>query len=209
MMPFSRGEGPFGLIVVPSRELAKQTVDIIKEISRYLDEWGHPYPQLNVCLCMGGVPASEMMQSLDRGLHIVVATPGRLMDSLAKQRFNLLSCKYLCLDEADRMVDMGFEEDVRTILSYFQAQRQTILFSATMPRKIQGFAKDALIKPITVNVGRAGAANKNITQHVVYGREDLKVRQCLLCLEQTPPPVLIFAEKQTAADDVYEYWMGF
>lgn len=205
MMPFQRNEGPFGLIVVPSRELAKQTYDVIKEVIRVLDEAGPPFPNLNVVLCMGGVPATEMLQALQRGVHFVVATPGRLMDSLNKKRFNLLSCRYLCLDEADRMVDMGFEEDVRTILSYFKAQRQTILFSATMPRKIQEFAKKSLYNPICVNVGRAGAANLCIEQHVIYAREDMKIRQILACLEQTKPPVLIFTQQQASADDVYEY----
>ena len=75
------------------------------------------------------------------------------------------------MDEADRMVDMGFEEDVRTIYSYFKAQRQTLLFSATMPKKIQNFARSALVKPITVNVGRAGAASMNVTQEVEYVKQ--------------------------------------
>lgn len=86
----------------------------------------------------------------------MVATPGRLMDMLDKKLVSLDVCRYLCLDEADRMVDMGFEEDVRTIFSFFRGQRQTLLFSATMPKKIQNFARSALVKPITINVGRAG-----------------------------------------------------
>lgn len=75
------------------------------------------------------------------------------------------------MDEADRMIDMGFEEDVRTIYSYFKAQRQTLLFSATMPKKIQNFARSALVKPVTVNVGRAGAASMNVTQEVEYVKQ--------------------------------------
>ena len=70
------------------------------------------------------------------------------------------------MDEADRMIDMGFEEDVRTIFSYFSGQRQTLLFSATMPKKIQNFARSALVQPVLVNVGRAGAASMNIIQEV-------------------------------------------
>jgi len=82
-----------------------------------------------------------------RGVHIVVATPGRLMDLLDKKIMNLEVCRYLTLDEADRMIDLGFEEDIRTIFSYFKCQRQTLLFSATMPKKIQNFARSALVKP--------------------------------------------------------------
>lgn len=99
-----------------------------------------------------------------RGVHIMVATPGRLMDMLDKKIVCLDVCRYLCMDEADRMIDMGFEEDVRTIFSYFKSQRQTLLFSATMPKKIQNFARSALVKPITINVGRAGAASLNVIQ---------------------------------------------
>lgn len=95
-------------------------------------------------------------ENLSSGVHIIVATPGRLMDMLDKKLVFLDVCRFLCLDEADRMIDLGFEEDVRNIISHFKAQRQTLLFSATMPKKIQNFAKSALVKPITINVGRAG-----------------------------------------------------
>lgn len=144
------------------------------------------------------------------GVHMMVATPGRLMDLLQKKMVSLDICRYLALDEADRMIDMGFEGDIRTIFSYFkvpncawlgpschlyqlwrslrscaahslsqppqfphafnpsppllQGQRQTLLFSATMPKKIQNFAKSALVKPVTINVGRAGAASLDVIQ---------------------------------------------
>jgi ATP-dependent RNA helicase DDX41 len=86
------------------------------------------------------------------GLHCVVATPGRLLDNLQKKRFGLDSCKYLCLDEADRLIDLGFEEDIRAVFDFFRSQRQTVLFSATMPKKIQEFALSALVQPVVVNV---------------------------------------------------------
>ena len=105
------------------------------------------------------------MEGIRQGVHVVVATPGRLKDLLSKKRLNLDICKYLCLDEADRMVDAsGFEEDVREILSYFKSQRQTLMFSATMPVKVKAFAESALVDPVTVNVGRAGAANLAVIQ---------------------------------------------
>lgn len=139
------------------------------------------------------------------GIHIVVATPGRLQDMLAKKKFNLDLCTYLCMDEADRMLDMGFEEEVRTILSYFKHQRQTILYSATMPKKIQDFARSALVQPVTVNVGRAGAANLDVIQEVEYVKQEAKIVYLLECLQKTPPPVLIFAENKNDVDDIQEY----
>lgn len=100
---------------------------------------------------------------------------------------------------------MGFEDDVREIFSYFKGQRQTLLFSATMPKKIQNFARSALVQPVTVNVGRAGAASLNIIQEVEYVRTEEKIMYLLECLQKTPPPVLIFAEKKKDVDDIHEY----
>lgn len=134
-MPFVRNEGPYGLIICPSRELAKQTYEIIQYYCRLLLQGG--MPEIRSCLAIGGVPVTEAMETIKKGVHIMVATPGRLMDMLDKKMVTLSVCRYLCMDEADRMIDMGFEEDVRTIFSFFKGQRQTLLFSATMPKKIQ------------------------------------------------------------------------
>ncbi|GLV35872.1 abstrakt [Carabus blaptoides fortunei] len=135
----------------------------------------------------------------------MVATPDRLMDMLDKKMVRLDVCRYLCMDEAGRMIDMGFEEDVRTIFSFFKGQRQTLLFSATMPKKIQNFARSALVKPVTINVGRAGAASMNVVQEVEYVKQEAKIVYLLECLQKTPPPVLIFAEKKQDVDAIHEY----
>ena len=163
--PFIKGEGPYGLIICPSRELAKQTYDLCQFYCDYLQSKpDYKLPAIRCCLAIGGVPISQTSDSIYKGLHIMVATPGRLMDMLNKKMITLHVCRYLCMDEADRMIDMGFEEDIRTIFSYFHGQRQTLLFSATMPKKIQNFARSALVRPVTINVGRAGAASSNVTQ---------------------------------------------
>ena len=147
----------------------------------------------------------ESIDAIRRGVHIMVATPGRLMDMLNKKMVTLNVCRYLVLDEADRMIDMGFEEDVRKIFSYFQGQRQTLLFSATMPKKIQKFATSALVQAVTVNVGRAGSANQNVSQEVLYVKQESKILQLLPTLEKTAPPVLIFAQKKQDVDAIHEY----
>ncbi|CAI6369191.1 unnamed protein product [Macrosiphum euphorbiae] len=202
-LPFKPNEGPYGLIICPSRELAKQTFDIINHYMTFLERSN--YPRLRSCLAIGGIPVFESLDVIKRGVHIMVATPGRLMDMLDKKMINLEVCRYLCMDEADRMIDMGFEEDVRTIFSFFQGQRQTLLFSATMPKKIQNFARSALVKPITINVGRAGAASMNVIQEVEYVKQEAKVVYLLECLKKTTPPVLIFAEKKQDVDAIHEY----
>jgi ATP-dependent RNA helicase DDX41 len=202
-LAFVRNEGPYGLIVCPSRELAKQTHENIEYFAECLHRDGMPL--LRSCLAIGGVPASESLEVIKKGVHVVVATPGRLMDMLNKKMLSLDICRYLVLDEADRMIDMGFEEDVRTIFSYFKAQRQTLLFSATMPKKIQNFARSALVRPVTVNVGRAGAASMNIEQDIEFVKTEAKIVYILECLQKTPPPVLIFAERKADVDAIHEY----
>jgi ATP-dependent RNA helicase DDX41 len=120
-LPFIRGEGPVGVILCPSRELATQTYEnIIAWCDAIAREPGGRYPRLNTLLCIGGISMGEQGHVLSKGLHIVVATPGRLQDMLEKKRFTFNNCKYLCMDEADRMIDLGFEEDVRNIMSFFK-----------------------------------------------------------------------------------------
>eukprot|EP00039_Didymoeca_costata_P010653 m.144259 g.144259 ORF g.144259 m.144259 type:complete len:618 (-) comp14913_c0_seq2:1197-3050(-) len=199
---FQRGEGPYAVVMCPSRELARQTVEVVKGFTDALDHAGEV--RLCVALAMGGVDFNSYTRG-HSGVHIAIATPGRLMDLLKKGRLNLDVCRYFCLDEADRMIDLGFEDDVRTIFSYFKGQRQTILFSATMPTKIKAFAYSALVNPITVNVGRKGAANLDVIQEVEYVKQEAKVMYLLECLQKTPPPVIIFSERKGDVDDMYEY----
>ncbi|KAI9031771.1 P-loop containing nucleoside triphosphate hydrolase protein [Phycomyces nitens] len=202
-LPLIKGEGPIGMILCPSRELARQTHEGLCLMAETLAKGG--YPHLRSLLCIGGINMGEQSDVLNRGPHMVVATPGRLMDMLTKKKFNLDICKYLCMDEADRMIDMGFEDDVRNIMSYFKSQRQTLLFSATMPKKIQDFALSALVQPVVVNVGRAGAANLDVIQEVEYVKQEAKMVYLLECLQKTPPPVLVFAENKNDVDDIHEY----
>ncbi|WVR09449.1 hypothetical protein IAU60_006516 [Kwoniella sp. DSM 27419] len=203
-LPFVRGEGPVGLIICPSRELARQTYEGSLAMCNALKESGQ-YPEIRSLLCIGGINMADQGDVLNRGVHIVVATPGRLIDMLDKNKLNANNCKYLCMDEADRMIDMGFEEDVRSIMSHFKYQRQTLLFSATMPRKIQDFAQQSLINPILVNVGRAGAANMDVIQEVEYVKQEAKMVYLLECLQKTPPPVIIFSDNKNEVDDIQEY----
>ncbi|KAK7047802.1 DEAD-box ATP-dependent RNA helicase 35 [Paramarasmius palmivorus] len=203
-VPLVRGEGPVGVILCPSRELANQTYENVLTWTDALAQDGK-YPRLNTLLCMGGISMNDQSHTLSKGLHIVVATPGRLIDMLEKKRFTFNNCKYLCMDEADRMIDLGFEDDVRNIMSFFKRQRQTLLFSATMPRKIQDFAQQSLIRPVLVNVGRAGAANLDVLQVVEYVKQEAKMVYLLECLQKTPPPVIIFSENKNEVDDIQEY----
>ena len=203
-MPLVGGEGPNGLILCPSRELARQTHEVIEGFTTQLAKEG--MAEMRIMLCIGGVDSREQSDIVrDKGVHMVTATPGRLKDLLHRKRMTLDMCKYLCMDEADRMVDLGFEDDIRDIYSYFKSQRQTLLFSATMPEKIRKFAESALVNPIVVNVGRAGAANLDVIQEVEYVKQEAKIVYLLECLQKTAPPVLIFCENKADVDDIHEY----
>ncbi|KAK6010356.1 DEAD/DEAH box helicase, partial [Ostertagia ostertagi] len=171
MMPFERGEGPYALVIVPSRELARQIYDVIVDLFQAIERdsnmpkaesrtmhWRRSCPRASSGLQgvseHGFVSAGVYLPPFLRrnryfsGVHVCVATPGRLSDMLTKKIFNLEVCRYLVLDEADRMLDMGFEDELKSIFAFFKAQRQTLLFSATMPKKIQNFAKSALVRPV-------------------------------------------------------------
>ena len=157
-------------------------------------------------LLIGGEDKRVQMASHDeRGVHGIVATPGRLKDLLKQKRLNFEICKFICLDEADRMLDMGFDEEVGEIMNYFKHQRQTLLYSATFPKKFQDFAKATLVRPVVVNVGRAGAANLDVIQEVEYVKQEAKIVYLLECLQKTAPPVCIFCSRKSDVDDIHEY----
>ncbi|CAL1379412.1 unnamed protein product [Linum trigynum] len=205
MMPIGPGEGPLCLIVCPTRELARQTYDVVQQFLAPMSEAG--YPELRCLLIIGGIDNRLELASImrNKGVHIVVATPGRLKDMLAKKKMRLDICRYLTLDEADKLVDGDFEDVTRDVFDHLEGQRQTLLFSATMPTKVHNFARSALVKPVTVSVGRAGAANLDVLQEVEYVKQEAKMVYLLECLQKTPPPVLIFCENNAAVCKVHEY----
>merc|ERR1719412_2211012 len=142
----SKGDGPIVLILAPTRELACQ---IQEESNRF----GKSSKIKNTC-CYGGVPKAQQARDLQDGVEIVIATPGRLIDFLESNDTNLKRVTYLVLDEADRMLDMGFEPQVRKITSQVRPDRQTLMWSATWPREVQRLARDLCREdPVHVNVG--------------------------------------------------------
>jgi ATP-dependent RNA helicase DDX41 len=217
-LPLQGGDGPIGLVLCPSRELARQTHENLEHL---LEAFKQPipnengsnnssstvhYPEIRSTLIVGG--EDKIQQTLTArtlGVHCIVATPGRINDLLNKQQLYLDICKYLVLDEADRMLDMGFDEEVQLIINRFKRPRQTVLFSATMPQKFQDFAQKVLIKPLLINVGRAGAANLDVIQEVEYVKKEARVVYLLECLQKTAPPVVIFSDRKSEVDEIHEY----
>ncbi|XP_043280348.1 probable ATP-dependent RNA helicase DDX17 [Venturia canescens] len=153
----SRKDGPVALVLAPTRELAQQ-------IQQVADDFGHSSGIRNTCL-YGGAPKGAQARDLDGGVEIVIATPGRLLDFLESCRTNLKRCTYLVLDEADRMLDMGFEPQIRKIIEQIRPDRQTLMWSATWPKEVKNLAEDFLKDYTQINVGSLQlSANHNILQ---------------------------------------------
>ncbi|GBG30557.1 ATP-dependent RNA helicase abstrakt [Hondaea fermentalgiana] len=205
--PLVGSEGPFGIIMGPSRELQAQTFEVIQGFlaSMREDDPSSFFPSIRAILAIGGQDKREQLGDYrQRGAHIVVGTPGRIIDFLQRGQLNLDVCRYVCLDESDRMIS-EFDEELQTVLGFCKLQRQMLLFSATMPTRLVEFAQTSLVQPITVNASRAGAANLNVIQEIEFMRDEARIPHLLPTLQKTPPPVVIFTQNKKDVDDIYEY----
>ena len=155
----SRARMPRSLILEPTRELAAQVAENFEKYGKY--------HKLSMALLIGGVSMGDQLAALEKGVDVLIATPGRLMDLFGRGKIMLNGCSLLVIDEADRMLDMGFIPDIEEICTKLPAQRQTLLFSATMPPPIKKLADKFLDNPKTIEVARPATANVNIRQWVV------------------------------------------
>ncbi|ENN71022.1 hypothetical protein D910_06887 [Dendroctonus ponderosae] len=162
-----RGDGPVALVLAPTRELAQQ----IQQVANDFGKSSH----IRNCCVFGGAPKGPQARDLERGVEICIATPGRLIDFLERGTTNLERCTYLVLDEADRMLDMGFEPQIRKIISQIRPDRQTLMWSATWPKEVKKLAADFMNTYIQLNVGSLElSANHNILQIVDVCQEHEK-----------------------------------
>ncbi|EGC39333.1 hypothetical protein DICPUDRAFT_27074 [Dictyostelium purpureum] len=193
------GDGPIVLVLAPTRELALQ----IQEQAR---KFGGTSQISNVCVYGGASKHSQVMM-LKKGVEIVIATPGRLIDILTSGDTNLRRVTYLVLDEADRMLDMGFEPQIRKILSQIRPDRQTLMFSATWPKEVQSLANDFLSDHIQVHIGSSElTANHNVNQIVEVCSEYEKKERLFKFLEANvskDDKVIIFAETRKGVDELH------
>ncbi|KAI8993298.1 P-loop containing nucleoside triphosphate hydrolase protein [Pilobolus umbonatus] len=194
---------PEVLILAPTRELSSQIYEEAKKFS--YRAWVRP------CVVYGGADIGQQLRQIDRGCDLLVATPGRLVDLLERARVSLCKVRFLILDEADRMLDMGFEPQIRRIVEGEDMpgvmDRQTLMFSATFPRNIQMLARDFLKQYVFLSVGRVGATSENITQKIEYVEDEDK-RSVLLDILTSQPfegLTLIFVETKRMADALTDY----
>ncbi|KAL5084069.1 ATP-dependent RNA helicase dbp2, variant 2 [Trichoderma cf. simile WF8] len=196
------GDGPIVLILAPTRELA---VQIQQEISKF----GRSSRIRNTCV-YGGVPKGPQIRDLSRGVEVCIATPGRLIDMLEAGKTNLRRVTYLVLDEADRMLDMGFEPQIRKIIEQIRPDRQTLMWSATWPKEVRALASDFLQDFIQVNIGSMElAANHRITQIVEVVTEmekrDKMIKHLEKVMENKENKILIFVGTKRIADDITRF----
>ncbi|KAK8381090.1 hypothetical protein O3P69_008172 [Scylla paramamosain] len=194
-----RGDGPIALILAPTRELAQQILTVAQD-------YGASSKIRSTCV-FGGAPKGPQIRDLERGVEICIATPGRLIDFLEAGKTNLRRTTYLVLDEADRMLDMGFEPQIRKIVDQIRPDRQTLMWSATWPKEVRNLAEDFLKDYIQLNVGSLSlAANHNILQIVDVCQEiekDTKLRQLLNEMAQEKAnKTIIFIETKRKVEDV-------
>lgn len=206
--PLKESEGPVSLIMTPTRELATQ---IHRDCKPFLKMMG-----LRAVCAYGGAPIRDQIAELKRGAEIIVCTPGRMIDLLAANQgrvTNLRRVTYVVLDEADRMFDMGFEPQVMKIFAHMRPDKQTILFSATMPRIIDSLTKKVLKSPVEITVGGRSVVAKEIEQIVEVRDENTKFHRILELLGELydrdeDARSLIFVERQEKADDLLKELMG-
>ncbi len=181
---------PRSLILEPTRELAAQVAENFEKYGKY--------HKLSMALLIGGVQMGDQVKALARGVDVLIATPGRLMDLFERGKILLNGCSLLVIDEADRMLDMGFIPDIEHICTKLPAQRQTLLFSATMPPPIKKLADKFLSNPKTIEVARPATANVNIAQRLVQVDEKKKreVLRALLHSEEVKTAI-IFCNRKT------------
>nr|XP_057938886.1 DEAD-box helicase 3 X-linked a isoform X6 [Doryrhamphus excisus] len=179
-----RKQYPISLVLAPTRELALQIYDEARKFAYR--------SRVRPCVVYGGADIGQQIRELERGCHLLVATPGRLVDMMERGKIGLDYCNYLVLDEADRMLDMGFEPQIRRIVEQDtmppKGIRQTMMFSATFPKEIQILARDFLEDYIFLAVGRVGSTSENITQKVVWVEETDKRSFLLDLLNATVIP---------------------
>ncbi len=189
---------PVSLILTPTRELAIQINDNILQYSKYT--------KVKHTVIFGGVKQFNQVKVLQKGLDILVATPGRLLDLISQNIINLNQIEIFVLDEADRMLDMGFINDIKKVLNLLPQQRQSLFFSATMPQNILELSKQILNDPEKIEITPISSTAESIKQHLYYTNKSTK-RNVLLHILENPDinPVLVFCQTKHGCDKLIRF----
>jgi superfamily II DNA/RNA helicase len=191
----ARARMPRSLILEPTRELAAQVAENFEKYGKY--------HKLSMALLIGGVQMGDQVKALEKGVDVLIATPGRLMDLFERGKILLTGCEMLVIDEADRMLDMGFIPDIEHICTKLPATRQTLLFSATMPPPIKKLADKFLSNPKYIEVARPASSNLNIEQFLV-NVAPMKKREVLrdLIRSEDVQTAIVFCNRKTTVREL-------
>lgn len=199
-LKYAQGENPRALILVPTRELALQIEEQVKLFSTYTD--------LRTVVIFGGIGPKTQKEQIAKGLDILVATPGRFLDLYLAGDINTRSLQFLVLDEADKMMDMGFIGSIHRILEVVPRKRQNLLFSATMSDLVQKIAGDFLKNPLTIEVAAQATPAQTVTQ-ILYAVPNFKTKinllQHLLKNDEEFKRLIIFCKTKTVADNITSF----
>ena len=174
-----------GLVVLPTRELAVQVEEVVRRVGHGLG--------IRTAILIGGAGFGPQLQALRKNPHVIIATPGRLIDHLERKTIRLDQVGIVVLDEADRMLDMGFWPQIQRIFAALPRERQVMLFSATMPPEIMKIASAQMRLPVQVEIAIAGTTVERVTQELFIVPADRKIALLAKLLEQYKGPTLIFA----------------
>jgi ATP-dependent RNA helicase RhlE len=180
-----------GLVLIPTRELALQVDETLQKIGRPAG--------LKTAVIIGGASMGNQVRDIKRNPHIIIATPGRLVDHLEQKTFNLNHISVVVLDEADRMFDIGFAPQIKRILSLTPKDRQTMLFSATMPKPIAEMAAHFMKAPLRIEVAPAGTSAAKVEQEVFIASKESKLQLLDKVLADNPGTVLVFSRTKFGA----------
>lgn len=183
-----------GLILLPTRELALQVEETLEKIGRPLG--------IGTAVLIGGESINKQLLALRKKPQIIIATPGRLLDHLQQRSIKLDDIKILVLDEADRMLDMGFEPQINQILKTVPKQRQTLLYSATMPSAIVKIAATYMALPVRIEVAPAGTSAEQVEQEIIIVNKDLKLALLATILQKEEGTVLVFSRTKHGAKKI-------
>lgn len=189
---------PQAIILSPTRELADQVAKELRRVARYREN-------LKILILCGGTPMRPQIASLSRGAHILIGTPGRIQDHLSRETIELKDINKLVLDEADRMLDMGFYDAIKKIISNLPKQRQTMLFSATYPENIQKLSQEILKTPITVKIDTKHS--ESIIEEISYQVEEKTHTEALLKIFNgyQPQSAIVFCNTKAKVIEITEF----
>ena len=196
----AKGKGPHALVVTPTRELAAQIESVVSVVCEKTGQ--------RAVIVMGGAKFDRQIKQLERGCDLLVATPGRLIDLMEHKHVSLANVRVLVLDEADRMLDMGFWPSVRRIMHALPERHQTLLFSATIPQSIKSTIDALLTDPVTVEISRVGETADTVEEHLCPITQGQKTELLRALLEtggaagEKPERVLVFCRTKHRVDDV-------